>query len=186
MTRRDWTGRVFIGMSLDGYIARKDGDIAWLTNPQKGEHTKIASDHHTISWNEFYPSVDYLVIGRGTFEKVLTFDSWPYTDKKVIVMSTTLQQPQHGITIVRSLEEAVDQLERGNAKSVYVDGGKVIQSFMRADLIDEITVGIAPVLIGEGLSLFGYIETDCWLDLKATSSNESGMVSVTYSVRRKD
>jgi dihydrofolate reductase len=87
--------------------------------------------------------------------------------------------------VVRSLEEAVGALEQGSAKNVYVDGGLVIQSFMRAGLIDEITVGIAPVLIGEGLSLFGSLPADCWLDLQATNSNESGMVSMTYTVRRQ-
>jgi dihydrofolate reductase len=186
MTQRSWKGRVFIGMTLDGYIARKDGDIAWLTNPLKGTHTKVNSDHPTIGWDEFYPSVDFLVIGRGTYEKVLSFDSWPYVDKKVIVLSTTLEHSKHGITVVRSLEEAAEQLRHENAKSVYVDGGKVIQSFLRAGLIDEITVGIAPVLIGEGLPLFGSLEEDCWLDLLATQSNEGGMVSMSYAVRRKN
>jgi dihydrofolate reductase len=183
MTKRTWRGRVFIASTLDGFIARKDGDIEWLTNPPAGKHASIQSDHPTIGWDDFYPAVSHLVIGRGTYEKVLTFDSWPYTGKNVIVMSTTLQDPQHGVTVVRTVDEAVALLGKTNATDVYVDGGKVIQSFLRADLIDEITVGIAPVLIGEGLPLFGHLDKDCWLDLVATSSS-SGMVNMTYNVRR--
>jgi dihydrofolate reductase len=68
---RTWRGRVFIGMTLDGYIARKDGDIEWLTNPPSGNHASIESSVHTIGWDEFYPSVGHLVIGRGTYEKVM-------------------------------------------------------------------------------------------------------------------
>jgi hypothetical protein len=61
MTQRTWKGNVFIGMTLDGYIARKDGDIAWLTNPEAGNHASVHSDHKTIGWDDFYPSVDHLV-----------------------------------------------------------------------------------------------------------------------------
>jgi dihydrofolate reductase len=183
MAQRDWKGRVFIGTSLDGFIARKDGDIKWLTNPLEGKHAKIHPDTHTIGWNNFYPSVDHLVIGRGTYEKVLTFNSWPYTGKNVIVMSTTLEKAEHGISIARSLDEATTQLQQTDAKNVYVDGGKVIQTFLDAKLIDEITIGIAPVILGEGLRLFGATKEDYWLDLVATNASESGMVHATYNVR---
>ena len=186
MAQRSWRGRVFIGATLDGYIARKNGDIEWLTNPPMGKHARIHSDTQPIGWDNFYPSVSHLVIGRGTYEKVLTFDTWPYGGKQVIVMSTSLDKPDHDVTVVRSLDEAVSQLEKTGANDVYVDGGKVIQEFLRAGLIDEITVSIAPVLIGDGLPLFGSLSKDCWLDLVATSSGESGMVTATYNVRGLD
>jgi dihydrofolate reductase len=181
---RTWRGRVFIGVTLDGYIARKDGDIEWLTNPQPGNHTSVGSDRHTIGWDEFYPSVSHLVIGRGTYDKVMTFENWPYTGKQVIVLSTTLKDPAHGASVVASLDEAIAKLEETGAQDVYVDGGKVIQTFMQSKLIDEITVSIAPVLIGEGLPLFGSLPKDCWLDLVAAHSDgQSGMVHITYNVR---
>lgn len=184
---RTWRGRVFIGMTLDGYIAREDGDIEWLTNPSTGNHASIESSGHTVGWDEFYPSVSHLVIGRGTYEKVMTFKNWPYTDKKVIVLSTSLKKVANGASLATSLVEAIAQLEATNAKDVYVDGGKVIQSFLQAGYIDEITVSIAPVLIGSGLPLFGSLPKDCWLDLVAThSGSQSGMVSITYNVRKPD
>jgi hypothetical protein len=91
------------------------------------------------------------VIGRGTYEKVLTFDTWPYQEKKVIVLSTTLAEGSDtNITVARSVHAAIGLLTARKARRVYVDGGKVIQSFLRHGLLDELTVSVAPVLLGAG------------------------------------
>ncbi|MBO8191775.1 dihydrofolate reductase family protein [Streptomyces oryzae] len=183
--RRNWTGRVFIGASLDGFIARPDGEIDWLTDPLPGpQHATVTSSTEVAGWDTFFPSIDHLVMGRGTYEKVLTFDGWPYADKKVIVMSTTLEPGDDRITIVRSLDGAQRALAESGAQQVYVDGGKVIQEFLRADLIDEISVGWAPVLIGNGLPLFGHLDHDLQLSLVATNAGTSGMVHATYAIHR--
>ncbi len=187
MTRqRTWTGRVFIGASLDGQIARHDGGIDWLTDPALGpNHARITSSTEVEGWDTFFPSVDHLVMGRGTYEKVLTFDGWPYDGKKVIVMSTTLETDDHRITIARSLDDAVQRLDASAAKQVYVDGGQVIQAFLRADLIDEISLGWAPVLIGSGLPLFGALQADVQLELVASHASNGGMVHAKYRVYRQ-
>lgn len=183
--QREWTGRVFIGVSLDGYIARSDGNIDWLTDPAPGpNHAKISSSSEVAGWDTFVPTVDHLVMGRGTYEKVLTFDGWPYDGKRVIVMSTKLETDDDRITIARTLEEAVQCLTTSGARQVYVDGGKVIQAFLRADLIDEISIGWAPVLIGSGLSLFGALDDDVQLALVASNASSGGMVHATYRVYR--
>ncbi|MGP3991835.1 dihydrofolate reductase family protein [Streptomyces sp. 3N207] len=183
--RRDWTGRVFIGASLDGFIARRDGEIDWLTDPAPGpHHTTVTSSTEVEGWETFFPSIDHLVMGRGTYEKVLTFDGWPYDGKRVIVMSTKLESDDDRITIVRSLDDAQRALAASGAQQVYVDGGTVIQEFLRADLIDEISIGWAPVLIGTGLPLFGFLDRDIQLSLVATNASTSGMVHVTYAVHR--
>ena len=183
--RRGWTGRVFIGASLDGFIARPDGDIGWLTDPAPGpQHSSITSSKAATGWETFFPSVDHVVTGRGTYEKALTFDEWPYDGKRVIVLSTTLAADDARITVARSSEEAVRELAGSGAAQVYVDGGKVIQEFLRADLIDEITIGWAPVLIGDGLPLFGFLDHDIQLSLTAANASESGMVHATYAVYR--
>lgn len=182
---RGWTGRVFIGASLDGYIARPDGEIDWLTDPAPGpSHARITSSAQVAGWDTFFPGVDHLVMGRGTYEKVLTFDGWPYADKRVIVLSTTLDTGDDRITVVRNVDEAVRALAESRADQVYVDGGGVIQSFLRADLIDEISVGWAPVLIGAGLPLFGLLDRDVQLCLVASNASDSGMVHATYRVHR--
>lgn len=182
--QRIWTGRVFIGVSLDGYIARRDGDIDWLTDPQPGpNHARITSSAEVESWETFFPSVDHLVMGRGTYEKVLTFDRWPYHGKQVIVLSTTLNNDDDRISVARDLPEATQRLDSSAADQVYVDGGQVIQTFLRAGLIDEITIAWVPVLIGAGLPLFGALDVDTQLELVATNASSGGMVHATYRVR---
>lgn len=180
-----WIGRVFIGASLDGYIARSGGNIDWLTDPVPGpSHARITSSAEAEGWDSFFPSVDHLVMGRGTYEKVLTFDGWPYDGKKVIVLSTTLETDDDRITVARTLEDAVHRLDEAPAGQVYVDGGQVIQAFLRAGLIDEMSIGWAPVLIGSGLPLFGMLDADVQLSLVASNASGGGMVHATYRVHR--
>ena len=184
-THRDWTGRVFIGASLDGFIARPGGEIDWLTHPAPGpRHASITSSKAAVGWEAFLPGIDHIVTGRGTYEKVLTFDAWPYGSKRVIVLSTTLAADDARITVARTVDEALRELAGSAADQVYVDGGKVIQAFLRADLIDEITVGWAPVLIGDGLPLFGVLDHDIQLSLVAANASDSGMIHATYAVHR--
>ena len=184
-THRDWTGRVFIGASLDGFIARPDGQIDWLTNPAPGpRHARITSSKAAVGWETFFPGIDHIVTGRGTYQKVLTFDAWPYGSKRVIVLSTTLAADDARITVARTVDEALRELAGSAADQVYVDGGQVIQAFLRAGLIDEITIGWAPVLIGDGLPLFGSLDHDIQLSLVATNASDSGMIHATYAVHR--
>ena len=185
MFRRDWMGRVFIGASLDGFIARRDGDIGWLTDPPPvPHHPTPTSSAEGLGWNDFFPVIDHLVMGRGTYEKVLSFDGWPYAGKRVIVLSTTLNAEDDRISIARDLDDAVHALNDFDARQVYVDGGKVIQTFLRADLIDEISIGWAPVLLGQGIPLFGSLHHDVQLCLVASHASGSGMVNATYTIHR--
>lgn len=182
---RTWRGRVFIGVSLDGFIARRDGDIGWLTDPPEGiGHAAVASDAPALEWDTFYPGVDHLVMGRGTYEKVLTFGFWPYEDVRTLVLSTTLETDDPRMTIVRSVEEAAAALTAAGARSVYVDGGATIRGFLRADLVDEVTLSLAPVLLGDGLPLFGDVGRDVRLRLLGSHATGSGMVAATYEVCR--
>ena len=182
---RAWTGRVFIGASLDGYIARSDGDIGWLTDPPPVPHSaNRTTSPEALGWDSFFPEIDHLVMGRGTYEKVLTFGRWPYAGKRVIVLSTALHVADDRVTVVRDLDAAIGALDAFGARQVYVDGGKVIQAFLRADLIDEISIGWAPVLLGQGLPLFGFLEHDVRLRLLSSSTGDNGMVSATYAVHR--
>jgi dihydrofolate reductase len=185
-SRRLWRGRVFVGMSLDGYIARPNSDLDYLLDPPPGiEHEAITTDRRALEWEAFISDVDHLVMGRGTYEKVLTFDHWPYADLTVIVLSTTLSDSaDERITVIRSVEAASDLLSQREARNVYVDGGKVVQAFLADDLIDEITVAIAPVLIGVGIPLFGSLPDDIRLRLRAAHASAAGMTHATYDVVR--
>lgn len=181
---RTWTGRVFIATSLDGFIARPDGDIGWLTDPPQRPHAHVDSSRPAQTWDTFFPAVDHLVMGRGTYDKVASFDEWPYADKRVVVLSTTPRDDDDRVTVVRTLDDALLALDDGHAQQVYVDGGQVIRTFLRAGLIDELTVSRAPVLLGSGLPLFGDLPDEVHLSLQASHASDDGMVHSTYTVER--
>lgn len=183
-TARTWTGHVFIGVSLDGFIARPDGDLDWLTDPRPGpRHMPVTTDRPVADYDSFYSGIDQIVMGRGTYEKILTFDQWPYPDRPIIVLSTTMSVDDR-VAVARNLDEVLGLLSERHARHVYVDGGQVIRSFLRAGLIDWIDIAWAPVLIGSGLPLFGALDDDVQLSLTASSVRDDGMVQASYRVHR--
>jgi dihydrofolate reductase len=185
-TTRSWRGYVFIATSLDGFIARRDRDIEWLTDPPKNPDHAPGHDgpNPPSDYEAFMSAVDHLVMGRGTYEKILTFDGWPYT-KPVIVLSTTLPVDEdERITVTRDILQTLGLLAQRNARGVYVDGGKVIQGFLEHDLIDEITLARAPVLLGDGLPLFGTLPHDIRLTHTGILTTDSGMTSSRYIIQR--
>jgi dihydrofolate reductase len=172
------TGHVFIATSLDGYIARPDGDIGWLLardDPQE--------DH---GYAAFIADKDAIVMGRGSYEKVATFDPWPY-DRPVFVLSRQLAGtpvPDRLRGKVRFADlaplDAMRALEQEGVRRVYVDGGQVVQAFLRAGLIEDMVITTVPVLIGAGRKLFGELPGDRDLALVASRSFPSGLVRSTY------
>lgn len=131
-------------------------------------------------------ATDCLVMGRLTYEKILTFGEWPYSEKDVIVLSGTLDDvADKPVVVSRSIEDTVRLLNERRAQGVYVDGGQVVQAFLRHGLIDELTISTAPVLIGQGIPLFGALTHDVRLTHLGTSSNNAGMVSTRYAVNRE-
>ncbi|SEH01497.1 Dihydrofolate reductase [Nonomuraea solani] len=173
---RPFTCSVFIGVSLDGFIARADGDLGWLTS--RGE---AAGDD--LGYQEFSDGIDTVVMGRGTYEPGLSYDPWPHEGKHVAVLSTTLPPGPHPhATVHRDLDDLLRDLTERGTKSVYVDGGQVIRAFLRAGLIDEMTITTVPVLLGEGLPLFGPIGRDVPLTHLSTKVFGAGVVQSTYAV----
>ncbi len=176
------TGHVFIAVSLDGFIARRDGDIDWLEN-QGGEN----EDH---GFAEMMASVDGLIMGRATFQKVLSLGEWIY-EKPVIVMSQSLTQsdvPDHlrgRVRLSSSTPKALlDELNAEDWSRAYVDGGRLIQSFLSEGLIEDLWLTRIPILIGDGLPLFGPIPHDINLEHLDTKSFPSGLVSSKYRIVR--
>jgi dihydrofolate reductase len=167
---------VYIGTSLDGFIARKDDDIEWLVKFQNEEV------HH--SYTEFIKGIDIIVIGRGTYEKVLTFPSWPY-EKKVFVLSTTVKQVpdtlKEKVTICSMKpKDLLSYLSAKGFTNVYIDGGNVIQSFLKEGCIDEIIITRVPVLIGSGIPWFGYLDNDLPFRHIQTNVYSNGLVKSRY------
>jgi dihydrofolate reductase len=167
---------VFVGTSLDGFIARANGDFDFLP-PGGGE---------PHGYEEFMATVDALVIGRKTFETVLTFDTWPYERKPVFVLSTgTLADAPLGAAVERMSgdpAEIVSRLSARGIRHVYVDGGITIQRFLQAGLIQRLIITRVPVLIGTGIPLFGALSRDIVLTHVATRQYASGFVQSEYVV----
>ena len=170
---------VFIATSLDGFIARPDGSIDWLESASSG------SDGEDFGYKAFMESVDALIMGRNTFEKVLSFPEWPYGNKPVVVLSSSLQaRPDSVPDTVRiangSPQQIVARLMSQGMNSFYVDGGVTIQRFLNAGLIDELTMTVIPVLLGSGIPLFGPLESDISLELASSESFPCGFVQNKY------
>ena len=176
---------VYCGVSLDGFIAREDGRIDWLTG--NGEEAEDEGDDYSFS--RFFATVDTLVMGRNTFDILRTFDEWHYGDTPILVLSRTLKELPRGTRKTVFLDagtpmEICSKLEAAGRKHIYVDGGKTVQAFLRAGLIDEITVSVLPVLIGSGIPLFGPLNKDTRLELLSSRTFKTGIVQSRYAVIR--
>jgi dihydrofolate reductase len=171
------TVSVFVGTSVDGFIARPNGALDFLP-PGGGE---------PHGYDEFIATVDALVIGRNTFEIVLAFSKWPYGDKRVVVLSSRpldLSAVRGGRVeqMAGTPAEIVSKLAASGAQHLYVDGGITIQRFLRAGLVQRLIITRVPVLIGEGIPLFGSLPRDVRLRHVSTQHYPSGLVKSEYHV----
>lgn len=183
MSETDVHGAVFVGASLDGQIARADGSIDWLTGTDEiTEETSSPPDDS--GYDEFFASVDALAMGRASYETVLGFDiPWPYGDKPVLVLSTTLHEsPIPSVSIHPTLGELLAAAEGRGLHRLYVDGGKTIQTFLQAGLIREITITTLPILIGAGTPLFADLPEDIQLEHLDTRALAKGLVQSKYGI----
>jgi dihydrofolate reductase len=167
---------VFVGTSLDGFIARANGSFDFLP-PGGGE---------PHGYDEFMATVDALVIGRNTFDVVLKFPSWPYGKKPVFVLSPRALAPAPAGAVVERMSgdpaEIASRLSARGIQHAYVDGGITIQRFLRSGLIQRIIITRVPVLIGSGIPLFGSVPRDILLKHVATRHYASGLVQSEYEV----
>jgi dihydrofolate reductase len=176
------TNYVFIATSLDGFIAKIDGGLDWLNEIPN-------TDKIDYGYAEFMRGIDAIVMGRNTFEKVISFDFWPY-DKPVFVLSNSLDNIPNEITgkaeIVKGdLRMLIDMLKKRGFQNLYIDGGRVIQSFLKEDLIDEMIISQVPILLGDGIPLFGKLENSMKFSLKHTESFDETLVKGHYTRIRK-
>jgi len=164
---------VFIATSLDGYIARPDGGLDWLAPFEGEEH----------GYRAFFDGVDALVIGRGTYDTVLSFPEWPYGGKRLIVCTRRPASPAHGEEISDEAPRALaDRLDREGVARVYVDGGVLIRSFLREGLIEEMTINVIPIVLGAGIPLFASGLPEQPLRLVDARAHASGLVQLRYTL----
>lgn len=167
---------LYIAASLDGYIARPDGDIKWLEefpNP----------DNNDFGYHEFLKGVDTTIMGGATYRQVLTFGEWPYPDKANFVFTRQLDLKDPNASFVNDdiVNFAKDLSQRSGDKIWLIGGGEINSIFLQNDLIDELILTIVPIVLGDGIPLFAKGEINKILKLEKTESFQNGMVQLTYS-----
>ena len=174
---------VYIAASVDGYIARPDGSIDWLERPEYA-----VTNLQGLTYDAFITGIDALVMGRKSYEMVLTFAEWPYT-VPVVVLS------RHAVTIPAVLQDKVqwmqgepqdiiDALAAEDKYHLYIDGGYTIQQFLRVGLIDEMTITRIPILLGDGIPLFAPSGMELSLSLVEAVSSPNGFVQERYCIKK--
>ena len=176
---------VYIATTLDGFIAREDGALDWL--PGSDGNIDPALDGDDFGYQSFMDSVDTLIMGRNTFEFVHAFGEWPYGDKQVVVLSSTLTQLPDELPEAVTLKDQVpaalyNELKQNGSHHIYIDGGKTIQRFLLDGLVDEITITTVPILIGKGIPLFTGLNKDINVKHLTTTSFINGFVQTKYAV----
>jgi dihydrofolate reductase len=160
----------FLAVSLDGFIARPDGGLDWLT-PFQGEH----------GYTAYFATVDTLLVGRATWEVVAGFPAWPWEGKRVAVLTHRPLPARHGELVVSGTPaEVLEKVSAAGARSVYVDGGAVVSQFLAAGLLDELTLNLIPVVLGQGIPLFQGALGERRLALASSQAYPSGLVQLRY------
>lgn len=180
---------VFIATSADGYIASSDGGVDWLESSVKTDVD--LGEQSDMGFNSYIASVDCMIMGRGCMEKLASFnltpEQWPYGDTPIIALSSTIQ------TVPDSLKGKVDlysgdisrllsALEEEGFKHAYIDGGATITAFLNEKYINEITITQAPILLGSGKPLFGFIDHQIKLKNAQIKAFANDFVQVKYEV----
>lgn len=166
---------LYIACSLDGYIAKPDGDIEWLSMVEDA-----AEDY---GYNDYYASIDATVMGGNTYEDILGFGDWPYKDKSSYVMTRRKlpNNPQHTTLFNGDVKQMHQMLIDQQHQHVWlVGGGKLITHFFQADLIDSYIISIIPILLGQGIPLFRTNNHSSKLKLTHTQAYASGLVQLHY------
>ena len=165
----------FLAASLDGFIARPDGRLDW--------QDAIAAEDH--GYGLFLASVDTILVGRTTWEVVQRFEPWPYEGKRVVVLSRAARRGDHGERFEAGAPGPIlERLHAEGSRRVYADGGAVVSQLVAADLLDELTISVIPVVLGEGIRLIQTPLPERPLELVSTRAYPSGLVQLRYRPRR--
>jgi len=162
---------LFIATSLDGFIAGKSGEIDWLFTDQDYGYT------------DFLKTIDVVIMGRKTYEQVLTFGEYPYSGMEGYVFSRSLagSKDENVRFVSGDVGELVASLKSKPGKDIWLVGGsEVIQPFLEQDLIDQFVISIHPILLGKGIPLFREPFPVKKLRLKDCKTFDTGLVQITY------
>ena len=164
---------VYIATSLDGFIARENGDVDWLP------------ENTASGYEEFYKTIDTVVMGKKTYEQVLTFGEYPYKDKKSYVFTRNNDHTgDENSEFVSDVDKFVKDTLSNSGKNIWLVGGaEIISPFLNRGFIDEIILSIFPVVLGKGITLFKNIQKEINLELIKTTDYDK-LVELHYRVTK--
>ncbi|MBI5325141.1 MAG: dihydrofolate reductase [Ignavibacteriae bacterium] len=166
---------VYIAVSIDGYIAKKDGDISWLSIVEK--------EGEDYGYSDFIKTIDTVIMGRKTYDKVLSMvENFPHKDKKCYIITHTKKPHQDNLEFYTGdLKELVSNLKSEKGNNIFIDGGsEIINYLMKCNLIDEFVISILPILLGDGIKLFKEGNPDDLYELLNVNTFDTGLVQLHY------
>lgn len=165
---------IYIAISIDGYIARKDGGLDWLD--------RVGGFDEDYGFKKLLDSIDALIIGRKTYEVATTVQD-PYPGKRVVVLSNSLNFVRNDMELYRgNLDDLLIKLHKDGIKHIWIDGGMTISQFLSSQMVDTMTLSIIPVILGSGIPLFNVINTEIPCRAISSQTYSSGLVQLRYEI----
>jgi len=167
----------YVASSLDGYIAREDGDVSWLDD--------LGIPMEETGYEEFYSTIDALVMGRKTYEIIVSFGQWPYGDKPVWICSRGKITPMEGcnLQVGNTPEEAYKAAQELNIKHLWlVGGGSLASAFLEENLLSDISLSLMPIILGSGIKLFADLPSPIKINKGNQVAHESGFIQLEYTI----
>lgn len=165
---------LYIAMSIDGYIAKEDGDIGWLSI--------VDSPPEDYGYEDFVKNIDTVIMGRKTYEKVLSFGiEFPHKGRKCYVLSRTKTGSDKNVEYFSNIEGLISDLRSRSGKDIFIDGGaEIVNELLRFEIIDEMIISVIPILLGNGIRLFKDNRPESILKLKSVTEYKTGLVKLWY------
>jgi dihydrofolate reductase len=179
----------FIATSADGYIAKSDGGVEWLES--SGNLDVDMSEYGDMGFSDYFSSVDCMIMGRKCMEVIASFnltpEQWPYGDTRIIALSSTIKEAPKSLPgrvemYSGDINLLLSSLEGEGYKHAYIDGGATIQSFLKLERINEITITQVPLLLGGGIPLFGKMDREIKLENAEVTSYPNDFIQIKYGV----
>ncbi len=169
---------IYIATSIDGYIARKDGNIDWLD--------RVSGFDEDYGFQKLLNSIDAVILGRNTYEVAASVLDWPYKGKRIVVLSKSLKTVREEAELFQGdLTQLISQLHSDGIQHIWIDGGVTISQFLELKMVDCITLSVIPLILGSGITLFREIGQEFICHLISSQSYPSGLVQLKYQIKKK-
>lgn len=167
---------IYLATSIDGYIARKDGNLDWLD--------RVGGFDEDYGFQKLLDSIDAVILGRNTYEVAASVLDWPYKGKRIVVLSRSLKTVREEAELFQGdLTQLISQLHSDGIQHIWIDGGVTISQFLELQMVDCITLSVIPIILGSGIPLFRAMGQELACRLISSQSYPSGLVQLKYEIK---